>query len=111
NRIEEILDHPITCPHGHPIPTKTKYGRVFSGNSITTFAVAEEVVISQIQQENTEFLKKLSTIGIEMGTKLRIIDKSPVDGTLLLEINGKNISLSKETAKKLIGIKLCEPEG
>jgi DtxR family Mn-dependent transcriptional regulator len=110
NRIEEVLNHPRACPHGNPIPSEAKYSEIIAGSPLSEFSVDDYVVVSQIRRENTDFLKKLAQIGIEVGTKIRILQKSPVDGTLLLEINSNHVSLGDETARNLIAVLLIDKE-
>ncbi len=110
DRIEEVLNHPDACPHGNPIPSEAKYNEIIAGSPLSEFSVDDYVVVSQIRRENTDFLKRLAQIGIEVGTKIRILQKSPVDGTLLLEIDENHISLGEETAKNLIAVLLIGKE-
>ena len=104
NRIEEILNYPTACPHGNPIPSRKTRSVKARGHPLSALSPNEIVLISQIVNENTAFLRNLSQIGIEVGTEIKIIEKSPVDGTLLLEINGKTVSMGEETAKNLLAI-------
>ena len=102
DRIEIILNNPTVCPHGNPIPSKKNHKVIITGRPLSSLSINEIVSISQIINENTAFLRKLSQIGIEVGTEIKIIEKSPLDGTLLLDINGKIISLGEDTAKSLL---------
>ncbi len=104
NRIEELLNNPITCPHGNPIPSEKIQKQQIKGTPLSSFSSKVKVQISQILHENSDFLKKLSEIGIKVGTIVTIVEKSPLDGTLLIEINDKNLSLGLATAENLLGI-------
>ncbi len=104
DRIEEVLNNPSICPHGNPIPSKKTKKKVVRGNQLTSFSTNDVVIISQILKEDTDFLKKLAKMGIEVGTRIKVIEKSPIDGSLLLEINGRNFALGEKTATNLLAI-------
>lgn len=100
NRIAAALENPNVCPHGNPISiSKTEERTEFS--PLNSFSPPSQVQVMRIRNESSDFLKKLYQAGIEVGIKIRIIEKS-FDGTLLVEINGKKLPLSEETAKNLL---------
>jgi len=102
NRIDAVLKNPNACPHGNPISSsKTEEGAKF--NPLNSFSPPSQVEVMRIRNESSDFLKKLYQAGIEVGVKIRIIEKS-FDGTLLVEINGKKLPLplSEETAQNLL---------
>ncbi|MDD1779534.1 MAG: metal-dependent transcriptional regulator [Candidatus Helarchaeota archaeon] len=104
NRIDAVLKNPNACPHGNPISSsKTKEGAEF--NPLNSFSASSQVQVMRIRNESSDFLKKLYQAGIEVGVKVRIIEKS-FDGTFLVEINGKKLPLSEETAQNLLVISL-----
>ncbi|MFX1294217.1 MAG: metal-dependent transcriptional regulator [Promethearchaeota archaeon] len=102
NRIEEILNNPTVCPHGNPVPSNNNQKTIIKGFPLSSFSINDIVTVSQITHESTTFLRNLSQMGIEVGTKIKILEKSLVDDTLLLEINGKNLSLGEKTAENLL---------
>ena len=106
NRIEEVLNHPEFCPHGHLIKPTSRTAEIEQSLPLTEFTNNDFVKISQIVNEESTFLKKLAQGGIEVGVIIRILEKSPIDKTLLIEVDGKNIPLGEETAKNLLGIPL-----
>jgi len=100
NRIDALLKNPNVCPHGNPISnSKTEEGA--ESYPLNSFSAPSEVQVVRIRNESSDFLKKLYQAGIEVGVQIRIIEKS-FDGTLLVEINGKKLPLSKETAQNLL---------
>lgn len=110
DRIENVLNNPSQCPHGHPVPFAKTKKAITKSAPLNSFANNEIVQISQIMNETSNFLKKLSQAGIEVGTEIKIIEKSSIDGTFLLKINGKNVSLGEETAKNLMVVSIKDRE-
>jgi len=101
NRIEEVLKNPNVCPHGNPIPSKGKNEDLIKNFPLNSFAPNEILRVSRILDEKSDLLRKLSQVGIEVGTEIKFIEKSPLDGTLLIEIDGKKVPIGEEIAKNL----------
>ncbi|MHA1264308.1 MAG: metal-dependent transcriptional regulator [Candidatus Helarchaeota archaeon] len=106
NQIEERLGHPHFCPHGHSIQPNRENYEMHLGAPLTRFAANTEVRITQIGEEETEFLRKLASEGIEVGVRIKVLGKSRIDKTLLIEVGGKIIPIGELTAAKLMGIPL-----
>jgi len=104
NRIAEVLENPNACPHGNPIST-SKTEEPDEYYPLNSFSTPNQVQVMCIRNESSDFLKKLYQVGIEVGTKIQILEKS-FDGTFLVEINGKNLPLSEDTAKNLLVVSL-----
>ncbi len=100
DRIAKVLENPNVCPHGNPI-SNSNIEETNEFYPLNSFSPPQQVQVWRIENESSDFLKKLYQVGIEVGTKIQIIEKS-FDGTLLVEINGKNLPLSGETAKNLL---------
>jgi DtxR family Mn-dependent transcriptional regulator len=95
------LKNPNACPHGNPIPSKIKKEGVVKSFPLSYFALNQILRISRILDEESDLLRKLSQVGIEIGAKIRIIEKSLLDGTLIIELNDKKIPIGEEIAKIL----------
>lgn len=89
DRLEKFLGFPDYDPHGDPIPKadgkiadafKTMLGEVETGKQYSVVAVKDT---------STEFLNYLQKLGIGIGTRIKVIEKIPFDGSLVVQI-GKN---------------------
>jgi DtxR family Mn-dependent transcriptional regulator len=103
NRITAVLENPNACPHGNPI-SSSKIDEEIEFSPLNSFPAPSEVKVMRISNESSDFLKNLYQAGIEVGVKIQIIEKS--FGAFLVEINGKKIPLSEETAKNLLVVSL-----
>ena len=85
-RIAEYLGHPATDPHGDPIPSKD--GQIAENEYVTLSEVAPGSVVrvSRVSDEQSEVLRYLSSLGIEPGITLTLIDKAPFDGPFLVRV-------------------------
>lgn len=84
-RIVAMLDGPLVCPHGNPIPGLEDLGVPTAGSADTTVlptlaasvAAAEEVTvrierISELLQPNVELMRQLSDSGMTPGLSVAV---------------------------------------
>lgn len=87
-RIAEYLGHPATDPHGDPIPSKD--GQIAESAYVTLSDVepGSVVRVSRVSDEQSEVLRYLSSLGIEPGVTLTLVEKAPFDGPYLVRLGG-----------------------
>jgi len=106
-KVEKVLNHPKTCPHGNPIPTKC--GGIIEEKSqpLVELNVKETGMIMKIIEEKPELLHYLGTLGLVPSTKIEILEKAPFDGPITLRVGKANRVLSHEVAS-MIKVKRLE---
>ncbi len=91
DRLEKFLGFPDYDPHGDPIPKadgkiadafKTMLGEVETGKQYSVVAVKDT---------SAAFLNYLQKLGIGIGSRIKVIEKIPFDGSLIVQI-GKNLN-------------------
>jgi len=104
-RLDAFLDHPKFDPHGDPIPSAD--GKLPTRRSIllSDCELNEKVVISGVKDGEVEFLAYLNDIGCTLGTELIIRNKFSFDGSLLIEMNNKQIQFSAVISKRITVLK------
>ncbi len=101
DRIDQLLGHPTTCPHGDPIPTRA--GTVASTSNVTLAQqrAPSQLVIRRVRDEDAELLRHLQTLGMTPGTAIEFISQEPFDGPLMLNIGGKLVRLTPHVARQV----------
>ena len=96
-RLIELLGHPVTCPHGNPIPGS---GGVApdpaSQQSLADVAPGKLVRLERITEEvelDMDSLEYLDEHGLIPGRSARVRDRAP-DGTITLEVEGETVALA-----------------
>ncbi len=102
NRLDEFLDFPEKDPHGDPIPDKN--GVLKSQELIPVAKMDIEVhgIISGVREHSKDFLQYLEKTGLILGCRIYIIDKIAFDGSVIVGINNKEQTISREVAKNLL---------
>jgi DtxR family Mn-dependent transcriptional regulator len=100
DRIDAMLGHPTTDPHGDPIPPKTGRPPVRTSRPLSDAEVGESVVVRRVSDRDGELLRQLASLELVPGTQVRILDRS-FEGTITLERDGHRLSVEDEVARRV----------
>ena len=101
SQLDKYLNYPTHDPHGDPIPDG-------DGN----FKIVDKIVLAKakenklykcvgVDDSSPEFLQYLDKNNIALGSTLKVIFKEAFDESMLIEINTKQLVISKEVSKNL----------
>lgn len=99
--LDRFLGFPQSDPHGAIIPDAKGN---FAEKQKTTLAEieAEQVCkIIAVKDSSVEFLKYVTKIGLELSSQIRILEKRDFDESLLIEFDGKQLSVSKKFCENI----------
>ncbi len=101
DRIDQLLGHPTTCPHGDPIPTRA--GTIASTSNVTLAeqSAPSQLVIRRVRDEDAKLLRHLQTLGMTPGTAIEFVTQEPFDGPLVLNVGGKLVRLTPHVARQV----------
>jgi DtxR family Mn-dependent transcriptional regulator len=102
NLLDAFLGYPQHDPHGEPIPNKDGlFPKLFS-TPLSELNENDFGAVIGVCQDNPEFLKYLDSLNINIGTKIKIIEKIDFDSSLEIEIDKKRKHISSEVAKNIL---------
>lgn len=101
DRIDAMLGHPTTDPHGDPIPPKI--GRPPEGTSrrLTEAAIGESVVVRRVSDRDGDFLRQLASLELVPGTRVRVVGRERAGGPITLERDGLRLSVTDQVAQRI----------
>jgi DtxR family Mn-dependent transcriptional regulator len=103
NKLDDFLKNPDTCPHGSPIPKKNLEQPVSPGITMADLEPGQSAKITKvIIENNSEFLRFLSSLKLVPGAKVKVLEKATFDGTMTVEIDNTTRAIGKETASLLM---------
>lgn len=110
------LGHPTHDPHGDPIPTAEGEMVPHGGQPLTTLDVDERARIVHLEDEPAAVYAQLVAEGLAVGTKVRLIERSPQrirfwsegDEHVLAPIMAENISVVPLPKEALVEMEPCE---
>lgn len=100
--LEEYLENPEVCPHGHPIPSAEGEIVPVEGVPLCDIDSGRTSKILQVSEDDEAMLTYLGSLGMYPGTVVRVCEVSPFKGPLLIEVNGTTYALGREVAERIL---------
>lgn len=100
-RLEEVLGHPMTCPHGNPMPglalnpSELGLDELKSGQTVVVQRITEEA------EESPELMEYLQRYGVVPGARLDVAEVTPYTGVIMLRRDGEEFPLGNPAAAKV----------
>jgi len=98
DRIDEIMGHPKTCPHGDPIPTRDGIMPELSDRPLTVVPVGTQGVISRVRTREPEKLTYLAAIDLVPENSFGLVSRAPFNGPLRLSVGQDELVIGAELA-------------
>ncbi len=80
------LKHPACDPHGDPIPTIDGKIQILAGRPLNELPAGQPLEITRVRLQDDEALRYLADSGIRIGGIVKIVEQSPLDGQISLQI-------------------------
>ncbi len=101
-----LLGHPKTCPHGFKIPPGPCCDRNVSTISsiispVTKLDIGETGIISYITSQSNRQMDKLLAFGILPGNPVKLHQKMPLNGPVVIQIDQTQVALEKSVAENI----------
>jgi len=106
-KLAQFLDDPDFCPHGNPIPKNNRELPEISGIPLAELEAGRVGrMVSVVSESNAKFLHYLTGLGLTPGTKVKVLEKAPFDGTLTIKINNTTKAIGPQAAS-LVMVEPC----
>lgn len=92
-RIAESLGNPRHDPHGDPIPTRDLHLPESETQTLSEMRPGQRVQIERVRDTDPELLRYLSDRGVVPGAKIALLEYSPFDDNLRIQVEGKTDSI------------------
>ena len=103
-KLDTLLNHPTTCPHGNPIPGSAAGQTRHRPASLHQIAEGREVTLECITEggeRDARLLAFMQDHQLAPGTRIQVVETSPSLGTMSLKVGDSVITLGLEAAKKI----------
>lgn len=107
--LEEYLDNPEVCPHGHPIPSAGGEIVPVEGVLLCDVGSGQTSRIVQVSEDDEAMLTYLGSLGMYPGTLVRVCEVAPFKGPLLIEVNGTAYALGRDVAEQIL-VEVADPD-
>lgn len=101
NQLDQFLNFPSFDPHGDPIPNAKGEIIKIEKQLVSEIEVGKTITCVGVKDTSVDFLQYLNKKNISLGTKMKVIEKEPFDGTLKIEVNSNVLVISDKIANNL----------
>ena len=103
DRLDKFLGFPKYDPHGDPIPKSSGEMPTTVKTLLSEIALGKICRVATVKDTSPMFLKYLLQLSVSINTKIKVLDKIPFDGSMIIQI-GKDTktTVSKKFAESLL---------
>jgi DtxR family Mn-dependent transcriptional regulator len=101
NQLDQFLNFPSFDPHGDPIPNAKGEIKKIDKQLVSEIEIGKTITCVGVKDTSVDFLQYLNKQSISLGTKMKVLEKEPFDGTLKIEINNNVLVISDKIANNL----------
>jgi len=101
DRIDVLLGHPATDPHGSPIPGRDGTVARRTCVPLSEVEAGQAVTVSEVSDRDAELLRYLGQLGLYPDCRVEVIEKAPFDGPLTVRVDGREQALGREVARQV----------
>ena len=103
DRLDALLGHPTSDPHGDPIPSAHGKLRSTVYATLATCAAEKPLRIVRITEQTADFLQFAQSHGLRPGESVRVADRNLAAGLVTLKATGaRPLALSLAAAGKIL---------
>lgn len=100
-RMFENLGCPPFDPHGAPIPSKDGKVAPRRGVPLDQLSPGDKGRVVEVSDRDPELLRYLTTLKLEIGSRVRVCECAPFNGPVTLKIGPKNVVIGREACSKV----------
>ncbi|MCS6929756.1 MAG: metal-dependent transcriptional regulator [Saprospiraceae bacterium] len=102
-RLDAFLGYPRFDPHGDPIPNAQGVWPERQRQLLSTVEVGVQVVIAGVDDHSVTFLQHLDRLGINLGTRIAVLERVEYDLSLYIHLveQNRDLMLSDKAARSL----------
>jgi DtxR family Mn-dependent transcriptional regulator len=101
DRMDVVLGHPTTDPHGAPIPSRNGTIRQVAHRRLTELEPGQKAIVSEVSDHDSSLLRHLDSLGILPGTEVTVVEVAPHGGSLTVRTPEGESPISPEAARHI----------
>jgi len=101
DRLDKFLDYPDHDPHGDPIPNAEGEIPLTANTLLSEIDAGMTCQVAAVNDASPDFLKYLEQLLVSIGTRIKVIETIPFDGSIVIQISQAKTTVSKKVAVSL----------
>ncbi|UCC28752.1 MAG: metal-dependent transcriptional regulator [Phycisphaerales bacterium] len=100
-RIYEHLGCPEFDPHGAPIPSKDGSIAPRRGVPLDQLKEGDRARVVEVCDRDPEFLRYLTKLKLKIGSEIRVRERAPFSGPIMLELDSGTVAIGPEACSRI----------
>ena len=100
-RIDTLLGHPETCPHGDPIPAADGTLHELHLRTLSDCQPGEVVAIARVKDTNADVLRALTARVMRLHTIVSVLNRDTIDGLLTIQVGDQQHVIGQSLASSV----------
>lgn len=101
-RLAEFLGNPKACPHGTPMPGKSKLpAEMVYLSDLEDGEEFEVVLVQETLEDQSELMEYLQRYKVQPGERLKLLEHIGATGSMMLENDEERFSLPEDVSRKI----------
>jgi DtxR family Mn-dependent transcriptional regulator len=109
SRIDDLLGHPTTCPHGAPIPSRDLEVVPSASRPLGEMAVPGRYTVDHVVDEDPELLRYLKERGLVPGSVVALLEREPFGGDFTAQVGQDIVRIAPKAAAQVFVLPSEEP--
>lgn len=105
-KLDQFLGYPTQDPHGDPIPGKDGSFKRISKKALSEMPVGSTSRIVSVRDTSAAFLQYVSEMGMDLKTKIEVLDKQEFDNSLNIRVKGNIYRVSEKFSTNVFVVAL-----
>lgn len=101
DRIDALLGHPATCPHGDPIPGRDGSVKIIPDRALATQSSPATLTIQRVSDKDAGLLRHLKSLRLLPGTAIEFLEQEPFGGAFLVRVGDELVRVSPLAAQQI----------
>jgi len=106
--LDKMLDYPKLDPHGHPIPSSDGKDLCKQAIPLSKAKLGQKLKVCQLHAFDIDQVKYIHQLGLMPGVVCEVVEITPFDGPLVLQVGEKQHPIAKNIAS-FIGVEQVSP--
>ena len=109
DRMDRALGRPTADPHGDPIPSSDLVLPVSDAVMLSELEPGQDATIRRVSDRDSELLRYVERLGLVPSAEISLLEKSPFNGPLLLQVGDQQHSIGLELASNIFVSNIRDP--
>src|ERR1700730_10127031 len=101
SRLDDVLKHPGTCPHGHAIPTPEGALALEDAQTLAALPARTPARVTALPEERTDLLKAVLMAGVRLDAEVTVEATATPRGPVIVRLRDRHRTIPREAAEQV----------